>query len=103
MKANSYKKKASDAKDLAALRSEIDFIDGRIVELLGHRVKMVSRIFSLKKSLGMPVFDRGREKQVLWRVEKLSHPPITPAFVNHVFKAIMREGRRYYKESKKSK
>ena len=57
--------------DLAALREQIDEIDGQLVALLLRRAKTAKRIGTMKRRQASPVQDKKREKQVLARVRRL--------------------------------
>ena len=57
---------------LEQLRSEIDEIDSRILELIKKRIKIALEMGDLKKEQGRVVRDTARETQVLERIAALN-------------------------------
>jgi chorismate mutase / prephenate dehydrogenase len=55
--------------ELDALRSELDAVDARLVELGAERLRLVSRIRGAKRMAGVALFDRAREQEVFRNVE----------------------------------
>src|SRR3989338_9160605 len=58
---------------IAKFRKSIDEIDNRILGLLSDRQNAVKKIAAIKKELGLPVFDRKREDELLERISKKSN------------------------------
>ena len=50
---------------LEQLRSEIDRVDRQLLPLFIKRMELSSGVADYKRSVGMPVLDSAREKQVL--------------------------------------
>lgn len=59
--------------DLSILRSEIDSIDKQILELFKRRMEINIDVAKYKQANSMPIFQQGRENQVIDRVK--SHSP----------------------------
>jgi chorismate mutase len=50
------------------IRAQLDQIDDNIVDLLADRFKLISQVSAYKKAKGMPVYQSGRENEILDRV-----------------------------------
>ena len=57
---------------LAEHRSEIEDIDEKIIRLIDQRIDVSKKIFEAKRSMGKPINDPQREKQVLRKAMDLS-------------------------------
>ncbi len=57
---------------LAALRSDIEQVDRRIIELIGQRVGLARDAGKVKREAGLPVIDEDQEHEVLARVRALA-------------------------------
>ena len=58
--------------DMTELREQIDEIDNQIIELFRKRMEIVGDVAEYKKNNNMPVFHRGREREIINRVTKLA-------------------------------
>jgi len=77
-------------KLIEGLRSEIDEIDREIINLISRRVEVSKRIGELKKRLGLPAVDLGREAEVLRsRRELAARLSLDVELVDLAFKAIV--------------
>lgn len=78
---------------LEELRKTIDQMDYRLVDLLNERAKISINIGKWKKSEekddNTQVYAPGREKQVLEKVSKLNHGPLTNESVQAIYREIM--------------
>jgi len=61
-----------DEEQLAQIRTRIDEIDYRVMELLDERARMAQRIGELKRRLKRPIVDRTREREVVDRLVRSS-------------------------------
>jgi len=78
--------------DLLELRSDIDKIDGEIVDLLIERAELSRRVAEYKKENSIPVFDEGREGEILrWVKEKSADKS---EFCESVYKAVLDASKR---------
>ena len=59
-------------RGLAALRAEIDRVDGALVPLLAERMRLSDEIGRHKKEKALPVRDEAREEELLRRVKALA-------------------------------
>jgi len=60
----------ADIQTLNTLRSKIDEIDNKVLELLNHRADISAAIGDVKKHLKIEIFDRNRESIILNNLEK---------------------------------
>ncbi len=78
-----------DSPDLGELRSEIDLVDGQIVELIGIRAKLVEKVGRLKDCPGS-VRDLPREEEVIRRVRAAAfRKGADPDMVEHIYRLII--------------
>lgn len=59
-------------KDLKQLRSEIDETDEKILSLFMHRMELCKGVADYKKLHSLPVFQGGREQEVIDRIKSLT-------------------------------
>jgi chorismate mutase len=79
------------------LRKRIDAIDEQLVRLLNVRVACAVEVGRLKHEGGLPVYQPGREAQVLSGVRKAATDlagPLTAEAVVRIFERIIDEARR---------
>jgi chorismate mutase len=82
-------------RTLDELRDDIDRVDEVIVRLLNERARVAVEIGRLKKSLGTPIYQPDREKQVLAHVRGVaSEGPLGPDAIARLFERIIDEARR---------
>src|SRR3989339_121931 len=74
-------------------RSEIDAIDNEILLLLNNRMKKALELSGMKKKAGVFIYKPEREKQILWRLEKLNRGPLSKAALRNVFYEILSASR----------
>jgi chorismate mutase len=79
--------------DIARLRSEIDKLDGQILEFVARRISLVRLIGEYKRAHGLPVYDAEREREVLQRLTQAAPPELDPHVVRRVFERIIDESR----------
>ena len=82
------------SEDLTQLRTEIDEIDGQLVELFRRRMEISRDVAAYKKANGLPTLDAGRERALLAKVAELSGEPLA-GYAQSVFRAIMAASRSY--------
>jgi chorismate mutase len=56
------------AKKLKENRMKIDLVDQKLLGLLNQRLRIALEIGKIKKQIGMKIYDRKREKEVLERL-----------------------------------
>jgi chorismate mutase len=80
--------------DLDALRKAIDEVDGRLLELIAERVRLVLEVGDYKRERGIPIYDPERERQLLDRLTSRAPAPLQPDTVRRVFERLIDESRR---------
>lgn len=83
--------------DLEEIRSRIDYIDRKLVELIEERLEIVREVALYKKENNMKIFDRKREEEVVYKNlsnvknEELKH------YIEIILKDIMDSSKEYQK------
>lgn len=78
---------------LRHLREAIDAIDLQLVERLNERARLVAEIGRIKRDAGAPIFQPGREAEVVRRVVKASQGPLPDAALEAIYREIMSAAR----------
>lgn len=71
------------------VRKTVDDIDKKILELLNDRARASQKIGRIKLKSGHGIYAAHREKEVLDRLKKLNHGPITPGAIDAIYREIM--------------
>jgi chorismate mutase / prephenate dehydratase len=74
---------------LDELRRRIDEVDGRLVELLNERARLVEAIGRFKRASGVPLYAPHREAAVLERVLRANKGPLKDRTIEGVYKELM--------------
>ena len=83
---------ATATGSLNALRTEIDKLDDRLLELLAERMRVACEIGRYKREHGMPVLQARRYEELLSRrTEQAAGLGMDPAFMHTVLRAIHEE------------
>lgn len=83
----------SQEPDLDALRREIDELDRKILELVAARMRVVLRVGAHKREHGMPIYDPGRERQILEKLASAAPTPLTAESARRIFERLIDEAR----------
>ena len=78
--------------NISSDREQIDNLDGRIAELLFHRLEMVASVIAKKRDQGIPVYDPGREEEILQRLTK-TYPLLDKSIIERVWGALFEYAR----------
>ncbi len=81
------------SESLDDLRRDIDSLDEELVTLLGQRAELVRKIGHRKADAGTPVFDPGRERDVLARVTAINPGPYDDDHIQAIYREIMAASR----------
>ncbi len=81
------------SESLEDLRRDIDSLDEQLVRLLGQRAELVQRIGHRKADVGIPVFDPGRERDVLERVTAINPGPYDDDHIQAIYREVMAASR----------
>ncbi|MCH2135440.1 MAG: chorismate mutase [Phycisphaerales bacterium] len=75
--------------DLNELRTRIDELDAKLVDLLNERAKVVEDIGAAKRKDGGPVYAPDRENRVLKRVRDLNEGPLPDLTMEAIWRELM--------------
>jgi 4-amino-4-deoxychorismate mutase len=77
---------------LAALRLQLNTLDGEIVRLLGERFRVCREVGNYKRQNGIPMMQSARVAEVKERCARLAADnDVDPQFVRHLFGLIIDE------------
>jgi chorismate mutase len=80
--------------DIADWRQKIDEIDERLTELLCKRSHCVIEIGKIKRQQHLPIYDPGREKEIISKVTQNNRGPLGNDALTRLFERILDESRR---------
>ena len=78
-----------DGAALEPLRTQIDALDERIVELLNERARIVVQIGKVKQQHNSPIYAPDRERRVLDKVRRLNQGPLPDRCLEAVYRELM--------------
>ena len=78
-------------------RAEIDAIDREIVSLFERRMQVVMEVARIKKENGMAIFDAGREKEVIAKVQSYLTDEGLKEELREVYETLMKVSKDYQK------
>ena len=87
------------APELEALRRSIDELDGRILELVAERVKVVLAVGQFKRANNLAAYDPERERKMLDRLCSQAPEPLDADTVRRIFERLIDESRRIEQHS----
>jgi len=79
-----------EVQQLDELRTEIDALNDRLLQLLNERAAVAGRIRDRKRALGRPVYDPERELKMIAGLVQRSRGPFPSATIAHLFGEIVR-------------
>jgi chorismate mutase len=79
---------------LLEVRTAIDAVDGKILELLEERLTLVLKVGEIKRVHSAPIYDAERERRVIERLLAGAQAPLDAELVRRVFMTIIEESRR---------
>ena len=89
--------------DLNEIRKNIDATDREIISLLEKRIGYSKEVAAYKKDSGKKVYDAGRERQKVERLNDLVEDPDNLADIQKIFEQIMLDSRKIqYRELEKN-
>lgn len=71
------------------MRTKIDLLDGKIVDLLNQRAEVSLEIGKLKSKLKQPIYSPERESKVLARLAKSNKGPLNALSLEAIYREIM--------------
>jgi chorismate mutase len=87
------------APELEALRRSIDDLDGRILQLIAERVRVVLAVGEYKRRNNIAVYDPERERRMLDRLCSQAPHPLDAETVRRIFERLIDESRRIEQHS----
>jgi len=78
---------------LRQLRDAVDAIDLQLVDRLNERARLVAEIGRIKQDAGAPIFQPGREAEVVRRVVGASTGPLPDSAIEAIYREIMSAAR----------
>ncbi len=78
-----------ESAELDALRARIDAVDRSLLAALNERAELVREVGVLKQRTGTPVYEAGREKSIVSRLEAENPGPFPHAALAPVFREII--------------
>jgi len=76
------------------LRKEIDRLDNELLRIFNDRACLALKIGEIKKELGLPVYDPGREKRIFQRMKESNPGPLDDQAIVRLFERVIDESRR---------
>ena len=76
-------------KPIAALRRELDQLDGEILDVLNRRAKIAQMIGNAKQKKTQPVYDPKREAEVIQRVVQKNGGPLNDQSIRAIFREVV--------------
>jgi len=83
-----------DRSEMETQRRRIDDLDRKIVELLNERTRCALAIGSLKRRLGLKIYDPARELAIVSQALACNAGPLRDDAVRRLFERILDESRR---------
>lgn len=80
--------------EIDVLRKRIDLLDDVLLRVFNERARIALEIGHVKKGLGMPVFDPGREKRIFARMKADNPGPLDDGAIVRLFERVVDESRR---------
>ena len=78
------------SESLGRLRTEIDAIDARMLELLNQRASVVLEVQKVKSRESIARVDNPRMEQIVERLVSLNKGPMTPDEIRDVYGELLR-------------
>ena len=75
--------------DLNALRTKIDELDHKLIELLSKRAEIVVEVGQLKQNTEIPIYAPHRERAVLDRVLQANKGPLSDKTIEAIYRELM--------------
>ena len=79
---------------ITQIRERMDELDSRLVALLNERASYAREIGELKETVGLEVYQPGREIEVLSHVRSQNSGPLEADAITRLFERIIDEARR---------
>lgn len=87
---------------IQSLRERIDAIDQEIAGSLNRRAGCVLEVGEIKEREGIPIYDPGRERQIVERLARENTGPLPDAAIRRLFERIIDESRSLERSTRKT-
>ena len=79
-----------EVKDrLLQLRNQIDMVDEELLISLNRRANLVIKVGQIKQKENIDVFDPGREKELMKRLNSLNKGPLRDEILEELFQSLI--------------
>ena len=79
-----------EVKDrLLQLRNQIDMVDEELLISLNRRANLVIKVGQIKQKENIDVFDPGREKELMKRLNSLNKGPLENEMLQELFQSLI--------------
>lgn len=85
-------------EELKAIREAIDRVDARLLELFNDRMQLALEAGRVKAARGLPLFDSGREEEILDHLAKINPGPIADSSLRAIYREILSASRKVQEE-----
>ncbi len=85
--------------EIVELRKEQDIVNERLVDLLKKRFYISNQILTIKSQIGYAEEDLVRESEIFALIQKTTEISSEKYFLNEIFKTILSETKKHWKES----
>jgi chorismate mutase len=75
--------------DISDWRRKIDDLDRKLATLLNERAAAVVEIGRLKRNTGLPIYEPGREREVITNVQRSSTGPLAERDLGQIYERII--------------
>jgi len=75
--------------DISDWRKKIDDLDRKLAALLNERAAAVVEIGRLKRNTGLPIYEPGREREVIANVQRSSAGPLAARDLGQIYERII--------------
>jgi len=75
--------------DISDWRKKIDDLDRKLAALLNERAAAVVEIGRLKRNTGLPIYEPGREREVIANVQRSSTGPLAERDLGQIYERII--------------
>ncbi|NLC70660.1 MAG: chorismate mutase [Desulfuromonadaceae bacterium] len=79
--------------DIHEIRKRIDELDEDLLRIFNERSALAVQIGEIKKELGLPIYDSGREMAIFERLRKMNRGPLDDQAIVRLFERVIDESR----------
>ncbi|WP_321371135.1 chorismate mutase [uncultured Desulfuromusa sp.] len=79
--------------DIDTIRKQINQLDEDLLRIFNQRAALALEIGEVKKQLGLPIYDPGREKLIFERMKEKNNGPLDNSAIIRLFERVIDESR----------